>query len=69
MELSFSNNSPPLFSDVAEIDLKVSLLFPDLAIDEYGNKGFWTLIYNQVKTPLNLSYYHRPINYGLATAV
>lgn len=27
--------------------LTVQLVFPDTAVDEYGNKGFWTLIYNQ----------------------
>lgn len=27
--------------------LKVELLFPDVVIDEFGNKGYWTLIYNQ----------------------
>lgn len=26
---------------------KVKLLFPDVAIDENGEKGYWTLIYNQ----------------------
>ena len=27
--------------------LTVDLTFPDKAVDQYGNKGFWTLIYNQ----------------------
>ena len=27
--------------------LTVHLAFPDTVVDEYGNKGFWTLIYNQ----------------------
>lgn len=27
--------------------LTVHLEFPDTVVDEYGNKGFWTLIYNQ----------------------
>ena len=33
------------FSVVSE--LRVDLLFPDIAMDENGNKGFWTMIYNQ----------------------
>ena len=31
----------------AETELKVQLLYPDKAVDENGNQGFWTLIYNQ----------------------
>ena len=27
--------------------LNVALEFPNTAIDEFGNVGFWTLIYNQ----------------------
>ena len=27
--------------------LRVELLFPDIVMDDEGNKGFWTLIYNQ----------------------
>ncbi|XP_071084168.1 dipeptidyl peptidase 1-like [Haliotis cracherodii] len=30
-----------------EETLEVTLYFPDLAVDQYGNEGFWTLIYNQ----------------------
>jgi len=29
--------------------VKVNLYFPDLAIDEDGNQGFWTKIYNEVR--------------------
>lgn len=28
-------------------NLTVKLSYPDIAVDEHGNKGFWTLIYNQ----------------------
>lgn len=31
----------------AQYTVKVNLEYPDVAIDEFGNKGFWTIIYNQ----------------------
>ncbi|WAR25374.1 CATC-like protein [Mya arenaria] len=34
-------------SNPAKSKLMVTLYFPDLAIDEFGNHGWWTLIYNQ----------------------
>lgn len=27
--------------------LQMTLLFPDVVVDQYGNKGFWTVVYNQ----------------------
>jgi cathepsin C len=30
-----------------QTELTVQLSYPDVAVDESGNKGFWTLIYNQ----------------------
>ncbi|XP_054718884.1 LOW QUALITY PROTEIN: dipeptidyl peptidase 1-like [Uloborus diversus] len=27
--------------------LKIELLFPNVAVDELGNKGYWTIVYNQ----------------------
>ncbi|XP_053378228.1 dipeptidyl peptidase 1-like [Mercenaria mercenaria] len=37
---------PSVFNP-AESQLTVSLHFPNLAIDQFGNRGFWTLVYNQ----------------------
>ena len=28
--------------------VSVKLMYPNVAVDEYGNEGFWTIIYNQV---------------------
>ena len=42
-----SDNSIDCSSFTAETELKVQLLYPDKAVDENGNQGFWTLIYNQ----------------------
>lgn len=36
------------FNYVVESTYYVTLKFPDVAIDDEGNTGFWTLIYNQV---------------------
>jgi len=27
--------------------LKINLIYPDIAVDQFNNRGFWTLIYNQ----------------------
>lgn len=35
-------------SFIVETNVYLTLKFPDLATDDEGNEGFWTLIYNQV---------------------
>lgn len=35
-------------SSIVETNVYLTLKFPDLATDDEGNEGFWTLIYNQV---------------------
>lgn len=32
---------------------KVELKYPNIVVDEFGNEGFWTMIYNQVKYDLS----------------
>ena len=27
--------------------LKIQLIFPNVVVDEYGNEGTWTMVYNQ----------------------
>ena len=41
------NNSLDCSQFQVKTDLIVELTFPDVALDEFGNQGFWTLIYNQ----------------------
>ncbi|XP_054160421.1 dipeptidyl peptidase 1-like [Oppia nitens] len=36
------NGSQPLINK-----RKIALMFPNIAVDQYGNKGHWTIIYNQ----------------------
>ena len=31
--------------------LVVKLSFPNVAVDQFGNAGFWTMVYNQGKEP------------------
>ena len=35
--------------------LRVTLKYPNLVVDQFGNKGTWTMVYNQVK--LNSFFY------------
>ncbi|XP_035206652.1 dipeptidyl peptidase 1-like [Stegodyphus dumicola] len=35
------------FTGPVTYTLTLNLLFPNVAIDEFGNKGYWTIVYNQ----------------------
>lgn len=39
-----------VLSEIYEVAQKVQLqlLSPNVVVDQYGNKGHWTMIYNQV---------------------
>ena len=37
-----------LFLGPFKNQVEVTLQYPDIAVDQYGNLGFWTIIYNQV---------------------
>ncbi|GFR70692.1 dipeptidyl peptidase 1 [Elysia marginata] len=40
-------NCSPTSEIAVQYKVKVHLDYPDLAVDEFGNQGFWTIIYNQ----------------------
>lgn len=35
------------FNGPINTQIKITLLYPDVAIDQFNNEGFWTIIYNQ----------------------
>jgi len=43
-----------MLSDDYKYTVMVKLYYPDLAIDDDGNQGFWTMIYNEVCTRGNM---------------
>ena len=36
-----------LITDPLNYVFKLKLIFPNIVIDDFGNKGFWTIVYNQ----------------------
>ena len=36
-----------LLTDSPKTNITVDLKYPNVVIDEYGNEGHWTMIYNQ----------------------
>ncbi|GIY48325.1 hypothetical protein CDAR_37451 [Caerostris darwini] len=44
--LGLGNSEKYLTCPIAHT-LKITLRFPNVAFDEFGNKGFWTIVYNQ----------------------
>ena len=49
-----------VFSSVAPVvsKLRVDLKYPNIAVDQFGNIGSWTMVYNQVLGSEDLSLHH-----------
>ena len=45
-----------MLSDDYKYTVKVHLYYPNLAIDDGGNQGFWTMTYNEVCTCKHISF-------------
>ena len=49
IEVSFRETVPLMYGVGATVEkLRLELVFPSSAMDQFGNTGTWTMIYNQV---------------------